>query len=283
MVHLRRVTLASRHVVWLATSLLALCATLPETAAQEPLPNVEQLRERALKQHQATEKQRERYLCRVRTETTQLDNKGGTKKVEDDIREVFYVNNRQITQVVSKNGKPLTGGDAKKEVEHVKKQIEDAEKGKQNPYSVNQAQILRVIKLTNERRVMVAGRPTVLFDAVGDPSVKATSVVDKAVEAMQGTIAVDEETGHVQDTNVRGVRDVKVGGGLLADIHKGFLLHVVTAPRDDGVWLIKEAWGSGDARVGLFMHPSYRFHEVTESCRLFDVNTESIESLEEKH
>lgn len=247
------------------------------------MPNVEALRQRALQQHELTDKQRERYLCRVKTETTQLDGKGSTKKVDADEREIFFVKSHQIMQIVTHNGKPLTGGDAKKEVERVKKQIEDAEKGKANPNSISQAEILRLIKLTNERRVMVAGRPTILFDGVGNPDAKANGIAERAVEAMQGTIAVDEATGHVQDTNVQGVRDVKVGGGLLANIHKGFLLHVVAAPRADGVWLVQEVWGSGDARVGLFMHPSYRFHEVTESCRLFDVNADSVEAIEQKH
>ncbi|MGI4853370.1 MAG: hypothetical protein ACRYF4_04880 [Janthinobacterium lividum] len=262
---------------------LSLPAVQSATAQEKPLPNVEALRQRALQQHEATDKQRERYLCRVKTETTQLDGKGGTKKVDTDEREIFFVKSHQIMQVVTHNGKPLTGGDAKKEVERVKKQIEDAEKGKANPNSISQAEILRLIKLTNERRVMVAGRPTIVFDGMGDPSAKANGIAERAVEAMQGTIAVDEATGHVQDTNVQGVRDVKVGGGLLANIHKGFLLHVIAAPRNDGVWLVQEVWGSGDARVGLFMHPSYRFHEVTESCRLFDVNADSVEAIEQKH
>ncbi len=259
-----------------------LCAVA--MAAQErPLPNVEALRQRALQQTAATEAQRERYLCRVRTETTQLDGKGGTKKVDGDEREIFYVKARQITQTVSHDGKPLSGSDAKKEVERVKKQIKEAEEGKPSPFAITQAEILRIIKLTNERRVMVAGRPTILFDAAGDPSAKANGIAERAVEAMQGTVAVDEETGRVQDTNVQGMRDVKLGGGLVANVHKGFLLHVVTAPRNDGVWLVQEVWGSGDARVGLFLHPSYRFHQVTEGCRLFDVNSESVESIEQRH
>ncbi len=261
-----------------------LCAiTATGTAQERPLPNVEALRQRALQQTAATEKQRERYLCRVRTETTQLDGKGGTKKIDGDEREIFFVKARQITQTVAHDGKPLTGGDAKKEIERVKKQIKEAEEGKPSPFAVTPTEILRIVKLTNERRVVVAGRPTILFDAAGDPSAKANGMMERAVEAMQGTLAVDEETGRVQDTNVQGVRDVKLGGGLLANIHKGFLLHVVSAPRNDGVWLVQEVWGSGDARVGLFMHPSYRFHQVTEGCRLFDVNSESVESLEERH
>ncbi len=257
--------------------------TLGATAQEKPLPNIEALRNRALQQSQTTEKQRERYLCRVKRETTQLDPKGGTKKLDEDESEIFFVKARQIIQTVTHNGKPLTGGDAKKEIDRVKKQIEDAEKGKANPNGITPTQILRLIKLTNERRVSVAGRPTIVFDAVGDPSAKANNMMERAVEAMQGTVAVDEESGHVQDTNVQGIRDVKMGGGLLANIHKGFLLHVISAPKNDGVWLVQEVWGSGDARIGLFMHPSFRFHQVTESCRLFDVNSESVESIEEKH
>ncbi|AFL86851.1 hypothetical protein Terro_0510 [Terriglobus roseus DSM 18391] len=250
---------------------------------EKPLPNLETLRKLALSQNAATEKQRERYLCRVRTETLQLDGKGAQKKMDEDEREIFFVKQRQIMQTVTHNGKPLTGGDAKKEIDKVKKQIEDAEKGKPNPNGISQSEILRLIKLTNERRVMVNGRPTIVFDAVGDPTQKANGMIEKAVQAMEGTISVDEASGHVQDTNVHGTRDVKMAGGLLANIHKGFLLHIISAPKSDGVWLVQEAWGSGDARIGLFMHPSYRFHQVTESCRLFDVNADSVENLQEKH
>ena len=259
---------------------LALTAT---AQSNKPLPDMETLRLRMLEQHKATEAQRERYLCRVRTETIELDSKGREKKVDDDEREIFFVKQRQIIQTVTHNGKPLSPGDAKKEVEKVKKQIADAEAGKPNAYGISQSEILRLIKLTNERRVMVNGRPTILFDGVGNPQAKASGMMEKAVQAMEGTVSVDEASGHVQDTNVHGIRDVKVGGGLLANIHKGFLLHVISAPRNDGVWLVQEVWGSGDARVGLFMHPSYRFHQVTESCRLFDVKADTAEAIEEKH
>jgi hypothetical protein len=266
----------------------AVAALLPFSAlilaAQEkPLPNVETLRARAVQQSKDSETQRERYLCRVKTETIQLDGKGSEKKVESDEREIFFVKNRQITQVVTHNGKPVTGSDAKKEIDRVKKQIADAEKGKADPNGISQSEIIRLVKLSNERRVMVNGRPTVVFDLAGDPAAKTSGMVEKAVQAMEGTASIDEATGRIQDTNVHGIRDVKMAGGLVANIHKGFLLHVISSPRGDGVWLVQEVWGSGDARIGLFMHPSYRFHQVTESCRLFDVNADSVERIEEQH
>jgi hypothetical protein len=266
----------------------AVAALLPLSAitlaAQEkPLPNVETLRARAVQQSKDSESQRERYLCRVKTETIQLNGKGSEKKVEADEREIFFVKNRQIMQVVTHNGKPVTGGDAKKEIDRVKKQIEDAEKGKADPNGISQTEIIRLVKLSNERRVLVNGRPTIVFDVAGDPTAKTSGMVEKAVQAMEGTASIDEVTGRIQDTNVHGIRDVKMAGGLVANIHKGFLLHVISMPRGDGVWLVQEVWGSGDARIGLFMHPSYRFHQVTESCRLFDVNADSVEKIEEQH
>jgi hypothetical protein len=265
----------------LPLALLAAMAAPSQT--NKPLPDIESLRTRALEVNKATEAQRERYLCRIRTETIELDGKGNQKKVDADEREIFFVKQRQITQTVTHNGKPLSEHDAKKEIDKVKKQIQDAEAGKPNEMGISQAQIIKLIKLTNERRVMINGRPTILFDGVGNPQAKASGMIEKAVQAMEGTVAVDEATGHVQDTNVHGVRDVKLAGGLLANIHKGFLLHIITAPRNDGVWLVQEVWGSGDARVGLFMHPSYRFHQITEGCRLFNVNADSAEALQEKH
>ncbi len=93
---------------------------------------------------------------------------------------------------------------------------------------------------------------------------------------MRGTISVDEDTGQVQDLNVAGVRDVKIAGGLVANIHKGFQLHVVNGPQTDGVWLLKNLYGSGDARMGLFFHPAANFRADVESCRLYNVEADAV-------
>jgi hypothetical protein len=268
-----------RFISMTAVPLLALSLH----AQDKPLPSPETLRERAVQQAKDSEAERERYLCRIRTETIQLDGKGGQKKVDDDEREVFFVKSRQIMQTVTHNGKQLDSGEARKEIDRVKKQIKDAEQGKESKFGISQSEILRLVKLNNERRITVAGRPTIIFDVQGNPNVKTSGMVEKAIEALEGTASIDEASGRVQDTNMHGVRDVKMAGGLFANIHKGFELHIISAPQPDGVWLVKEAWGSGDARVGLFMHPSYRFHQVTESCRLFDVKADSVEKIEEQH
>jgi len=90
---------------------------------------------------------------------------------------------------------------------------------------------------------------------------------------MQGTLQLDEATGSLVDLNIRSVKDVKIAGGLVASLHKGFWLHLHQSQHADGVWLPDLAEGSGDARAALFLHPYFRFHQTEGDCRLYSVST----------
>jgi len=86
---------------------------------------------------------------------------------------------------------------------------------------------------------------------------------------MQGRVSIDEQTGELIDINVTSVADLKIGGGLVANVHKGLWLHIHNQPRPDGVWLTDLAEGSGDARAALFLHPYIRFKETADNCHLY--------------
>ncbi len=96
-------------------------------AAQEnkPLPNVQELRARAIATQAKTFEMREHYLCRARVTQQEMD-KDRVKKTTVDVREIFYVKGHEISQVVMKDGKPLSPGEAKKEIDNVRKKIDDA-------------------------------------------------------------------------------------------------------------------------------------------------------------
>jgi len=276
-------------MVWLAALLAAsqfcLYAATGDITAATPLPNPEQLRQRALENFQKTQEQRERYLCEQTLETQQLDSKGGVKKTETQKREIFFVNGYEIFTVVSDNGKPLSSGEAKKQDERVRKEIERYQKagprGDQSKNgSISVRDVLRLMKFNNEKREFVNGRPTIYFDVAGDDSQKTRDVEQRAIEAMQGSIRIDEKTGVPIDVSVHGVRDVKVGGGLVANVHKGFVLHVQISQRPDGVWLVDHADGSGDARVGLLFHPYFRFKQQTGTCKLFNASAEDLKGAQ---
>ncbi len=259
--------------------LASLCVACRLVSAQEkPLPNPDQLRQRALATYARTADQREKYECREHQIQNDLDSKGHVKKSTALDQDFFFYNGRPILREVLREGKPLNPGDAKRQDDRVRKEIAAAEKAakKQNrdADTFSSGNVLRMTKLANPRRVPVAGRPTIVFDVVDDADRKSADIPQRVIAAMRGTLSIDEDTGHVQDINVTGVRDVKIGGGLVANIHRGFLFHAVFAPQVDGVWLAKNLYGSGDARVGLFFHPYANFRSDVLACHLFNVESD---------
>lgn len=272
------------------TLLLCALALLPGAAGAQdkPIPNQEALRQRAIVTAERTAEQRDRYECRERQVQNELDTKGRVKKTTATEQEFFFLHGKPIMREISRDGKPLTEAEKKKQDEHVRKEIEDAEKaykkekrGDGGPMSSRN--FLKLAKLGNERRVMVSGRPTIVFDVLDNPGSSGGDIAQRIIAAMRGTISVDEETGHVQDLNVTGVRDVKIAGGLVANIHKGFQLHMITAPQNDGVWLLKTMYGSGDARMGLFFHPAASFRADVEGCKLYNVEADAtVKQVEAK-
>ncbi len=278
---------ATRQLPRLAV-LLCLAALLPAfswaAGAQpqdgKPLPEVKELQARALANFRKSEKDRERYICTERIENDELSGKGALKKHSMREQEQFFVNGFAVSQLVSKDGKPLTADEKAKEDARVKAEIEAASahrKPREQGLVVNAGDILRLAKLAGERRVLVSGRPTIVFDILSDPAAKADNVEQKLVRAMEGTISIDEATGNIQDVNTHGVRDVKVGGGLLLDIHKGFRTHLLVAPQgDEGVWVLVLAEGTGNGRAGLFLTGGVTFRQQTLGCKVFDVAAEGV-------
>ncbi len=270
------------HYLLCLTALAALAH-----AQDKPIPKQEALRQRAIATAERTAEQRERYECRERQVQNDLDGKGRVKKTTTVEQDFFFVHGRAVLREVNRDGKPLSASDQKKQDERVRKEIESAEKAfkkekKGDGGPMSSRNFLKLAKLGNERRVTVAGRPTIVFDVLENPDNKGGDIAQRIIAAMRGTISVDEESGHVQALNVNGVRDVKIAGGLVANIHKGFQLHVVNAPQNDGVWMLKTMWGSGDARMGLFFHPAANIRSDVQSCHLFNVEADAIVKEVEK-
>ena len=259
-------------------------AVTAEITAASPLPNPEQLRARALETFKKTEEARERYLCDQTLETQELDKKGAVKKTQTQQREIFFVNGYEIYTLVSEDGKPISAGESKKQDERVRKEIAKYEKAgprtdASKDGSISVRDVLKLMTFNSERREWVNGRPTIYFDVAGNDSAKTHDIEQRVVAAMEGSIRIDEQSGVPLDVNVHGVKDVKVGGGLVANVHKGFVLHVQLTQRPDGVWLLDRADGSGDARVGLFFHPYFRFKQQTGACKLFNASAEDVTAV----
>lgn len=245
-----------------------------------PLPGAEEIKERVIANEKKSAQQKERYLCIVNEDTAELQGDGQVKRRETKQSEEFYLNGQEIDHLLVKNGKPLKGHDADKEQQRVSKDVKKFSDPKQVKKAEDEEQkeidlFLKALRFTNGHREMRNGRSTVVYDLSGDPKFHANNIEQRFAKALDGRIWVDEETGELLEMRVHTDRDVKIVGGLLANLHKGFQLHVEQLRQPDGVWLTSLVEGTGDARAGLFFHPRFQFKETTGQCRLYSVDATS--------
>lgn len=249
-------------------------AARAQVAVNAPLPSPTELLQRALDNQKKLAAERERYECRVTDQVVQTDKNGNIKKNETEVDDEFFVNGIPIDRTLQKNGKDLSPDEVKKQDERVMKETlkysnaTTAQK-ETNKQDQEVEDILGAMMLTNGRRTFVNGRSVLDYDIVPNPHFQAKNIDQRFATVMQGAVSLDEESGVIIDFNVRSVADLKIGGGLVADLHKGFWIHIHNHAEPDGVWITDLAEGSGDARAALFFHPYFRFKETTGDCNLY--------------
>lgn len=246
-----------------------------------PLPNPTELLQRAIANEQKVAKEQERYECRVEDTSSELDSKGNVKKTETETKEQFFVNGVEVDRTLAKNGKDLSPDQTKKEDDKVMKRTvkySDAAAAQKETDKQNKQleEVMSAMQLQNGHREEVGGRSVLFYDIVPNPGFKAKNLNQRFAQVMQGKISVDEKTGEPVDINIRSTQDLKIGGGLLANLHKGFWLHLHDHAEPDGVWLTDLAEGSGDARAALFFHPYFRFKETTGGCHLYNATAQQV-------
>lgn len=259
----------------------AALAAAQTPALNAPLPNPDELLQRALANEKKLAAEQERYECRVATDVTQTDKNGRVKKNTTEVDEQFYVNGVPISRTLSKNGKDLSPDQAQKENQRVMKETvkysNQAAAQKETDQQNQQIQdFLAAMMLANGHRQIQNGRSVLDYDIVPNPKFHARNLNQHFATVMQGTVSIDEQSGEMIDLNIKSVADLKVGGGLLANLHKGFWVHIHNRREPDGVWLTDLAEGSGDLRAALFFHPYFRFRETTGDCHLYTATAEQV-------
>ncbi len=250
-------------------------------ANNAPLPNPAALLQRAIDNEKKLAAEQERYDCTVADQATETDKNGNVKKTVSEVKEQFFVNGIAIERTIQKNGKDLSPADSKKQDERVMKETlkysNQTTAQKETDKQDQQVEdILAAMMLVNGRRRIENGRNILEYDIVPNPRFHAKNLNQRFATVMQGTISVDEQTGEPIDVNIKSVADLKIGGGVLADLHKGFWLHIHNHAQPDGVWLTDLAEGSGDARAALFFHPYFRFKETLSGCHLYTATATQV-------
>ncbi|MDQ2711929.1 MAG: hypothetical protein M3Y24_06780 [Acidobacteriota bacterium] len=268
-----------RRAFCVAAVLFCYTSAAQSASPDAPLPDAKQMKERLLKSLQRSEDALENYSCTVREQNDELNSDESVKKHQSSVKEQFFVNRIQVEHTLERNGKPLSVDEAKKEQERVDKEVRrfsnKAQAEKAEKHDERQADLfLRALQITNGRREQREGRSTLDYDLSGDPHFRPHKLEERFAQALTGKIALDEESETPVDLRFETKQDVKIGAGLLANLHKGFWLHLTQQRQPDGVWIMRELQGSGDARAALFLHARFRFQQQLEQCHLFSVDTQ---------
>jgi hypothetical protein len=220
-------------------TILIVCGAPFASAQQMPdLPTL--LKDVAAHQRQL-DQIRENYTYHRIRQVDDLDKNGAVTKTEIIEREVFFVNGRQIGRVVKRNGVPISASEEKAEQERIQKLVERIAKLPDAAGSGGRvgliAEILKVVNVSNPRRVQINGRATLAFDFAGDRHAAAHGMEQNAEKKSAGTVWIDEADRQVARLEVRLDDSFHVGGGLLGSLQKGTRIDIEQSPIGDGLWM----------------------------------------------
>ena len=250
-------------------------------AAPAPLPDVRTFLLDVERNATRMDELRKEYTYHVHLEEQTLDKKGSLKKSEVLDSESLTVRGIRVDRLVARNGQPLTPAEQAKENERIDKEVAKAQEREAKAASHGQEtndhgdtilSVTRILELgtfSNERRVNLDGRPTIVLDYAGDPSAKTRSQPELIIRDLVGTLWVDEADRAIAKAEMHFVNDFKIGGGLVADVHKGTGLNFQARRVGESVWLPANINGQGSIRLLLFAGLNGRMNVSTSDYRRF--------------
>jgi hypothetical protein len=231
--------------------------------SQVQLPDLKALFKEIDENQKATDKIRENYAGSQSEEDTEFEGDGRMKKRELNEYTFFYFNGQEVTTLVKKDGKELSAEDQKKENEKTRKRIEELQKreakkeakeekarkeGKEEDKDEPGIEVfLRACQFVNPRRERFRGQDVLVFDFEPNPDFKPHKLAEKLAQKLAGVVWIDEKAHQVARLEAYFVGDMKIGGGLLANLQKGTSFVFEQAFVNNEVWLPTY----GEAHIGV--------------------------------
>jgi hypothetical protein len=232
-----------------------------ESASRRPLPDLKRLFNDLQENQKQIESLMEQYGCTEDEELHELDKNGRVKKSIVNEYEDFYLGGRLVRRKVKKDGKPLDPEEQKKEDARVEKRIREYEmkkgEGEQDTARKKKERIdistfLRMSNFTHPRWEEYRSHNVIVFDFAPNPDYRPQSKIEDLLHKLAGTLWVDDDARQVVRLEARLSDAYKLGGGLLASIHKGASLVMEQAKMNDEVWLPSYVEMHFSARLLLF-------------------------------
>src|ERR1700687_2432896 len=221
--------------------------------SQVKLPDLKALFKEIDDNQKAIDKIKEKYAGSQSEEETEFEGDGRVKKRESNEYTFFYLNGEEETTRVKKDGKPLRAEEQKKKNEKTQKRIVDlqkretkkeakAEKAKEEGKSDEKDEpgieiFMRACQFVNPRRERFRGQDVLVFDFEPNPEFKTHKMVEKIVQKLAGGVWIDEKAHDVARLEAYFTGDMKIAGGLLANLQKGTSFVFEQAFVNNEVWL----------------------------------------------
>src|SRR5216683_2326613 len=222
--------------------------------SQVKLPDLKALFKEIDDNQKAIDKLKENYAGTRVEEETDFEKDGRVKKTDLKEYAFFYLNGQEISTLVKKDGKPLSDEELKKENDKTQKEIQDIQKreakkeakdekakeaGKKekDDDDVGIETFLRACQFVNPRRERFRGQDVLVFDFEPNPEFKPHKLVEKLAQKLAGVVWVDEKAHDVARLEAYFTGDVKIAGGLLANLQKGTSFVYEQGFVNNEVWL----------------------------------------------
>jgi hypothetical protein len=249
--------LALTSIVLSSLLLCPLLAAEQPAPAAAPLPDIPGLL-RSVEQHQAeVDRLRDDYICRQQQRMITYDKHGKVKKTEERISNVFFMHGRPIETLLSKDDKPLSAAELKKEQdratkEAVKLSAEPSDK-RDHQDEISVSRLLAITSFSHPRRVIEGSRSLIVVDFEGDPHAKTRNRSESAVKHVRGTVWIDEEAREVSRLRATVDDPLKIGYGLLATVDTGSNFALEQAFVRNETWLPTSFNARFDGKAALFV------------------------------
>ncbi|MFI5096795.1 MAG: outer membrane lipoprotein carrier protein LolA [Candidatus Acidiferrales bacterium] len=222
--------------------------------SQVQLPDLKKLFEEIDANQKQIDKIKENYAGTNVEEETEFDKTGKVTKTEAKEYTFFYLNGDEVSTLVKKDDKPLSDDEQKKENEKTRKRIEEIQKNEKKKEAKEEKAkeegkeakeddepgieiFLRVSQFVNPRRERFRGQDVLVFDFEPNPEYKPKNMAERVVKELAGVVWVDEKAHDVARLEAYFVGDVRIAGGLLANLQKGTSFSFEQAYLNNEVWL----------------------------------------------
>ena len=261
--------------------------------SQVQLPDLKVLFKEIDENQKAIDKIKENYTGTRTVEETEFDGNGKVKKREATESTFFYLNGTEISTLVKKDGKPLNEDEEKKQKERVQKRIQENQKqeakkeakeekareeGKEkNDEDVGIEVFLRACQFVNPRRERFRGQDVLVFDFEPNPEFKAHKLGEKLAQKLAGVVWIDEKARDVARLEAYFVGDMKIAGGLVANLQKGTSFIFEQSFLNNEVWL--PTYEEAHIGVRLLLVKGFKVSEVTRYSDYKKFNVQSLATI----